>query len=149
MAQGVGLIVPKDCILDLTCIEYFNMKKINLLIAATLIGITIYSCDSRTYKDIEDPNIVAPTNPTYNADVKRIIDDKCISCHSSNATDNQEPYLETYNEVKNACEAPGNINLICRIEGTACGAIMPTSGIMPSVKINTIKNWKNQNYPEN
>ena len=92
------------------------MKKINLFIAATLIGIAIYSCDSRTYKEIEDQNIVAPTNPTYNADVKRIIDDKCISCHSYNATDNQEPYLETYNEVKNACEAPGNKNLICRIE---------------------------------
>ena len=119
------------------------MKKVNLLIAATIIVITIYSCESRTYEEIEEK---APTNPTYNADVKIIIDDKCVSCHNPNAIDNQLPYLETYSEVKDACT---NDNLICRIEGTACGTIMPTSGIMPSVKINTIKNWKNQNYPEN
>lgn len=118
------------------------MKKVYLLVAVILTGILVYSCESTTYAEItgEVPN------PTYNANVKGIIDNKCVSCH--NATDYQRASLETYAQVIEACNAPGDKNLICRIQGS-CGDIMPTSGRMPSVTIKIIEDWKLQGYLEN
>lgn len=118
------------------------MKKVILVGALVLIGILTHSCESKTYAELAG----AVANPTYNANVKGIMQSNCVGCH--NAIDNQEPYLETYNEVKNACDAPGNKNLICRIQGS-CGDIMPTSGRMPSVTIKIIEDWKSQGYLEN
>lgn len=118
------------------------MKKVYQLSVFVLLGMLLISCESKTYSDLTGE----VANPTYNANVKGIMQNNCVGCH--NATDNQEPYLETYNEVKNACEAPGNKNLICRIQGS-CGDIMPTSGRMPSVTIKIIEDWKLQGYLEN
>jgi hypothetical protein len=118
------------------------MKKVYQLSVFVLLGMLLISCESKTYSDLAGE----VANPTYNANVKGIMQNNCVGCH--NATYNQEPYLETYNEVKNACEAPGDKNLICRIQGS-CGDIMPTSGPMPSVTIQIIEDWKLQGYLEN
>lgn len=115
------------------------MKKVYLLAAAIITGIALYSCDSHTYAEIAGD----VPNPTYNANVKGIIDNQCVSCH--NPTYDQTPYLETYAEVKDACE---NGSLLCRIDGS-CGNIMPTSGKMPTVKISIINNWATQGFVEN
>ncbi len=118
------------------------MKKVYYLSVIVLIGMVMISCESKTYSDLAGE----VANPTYNANVKGIIDNKCISCH--NASDYQRVCLETYTQVKDACDAPGNKNLICRIQGS-CGDIMPTSGRMPSVTIKIIEDWKSQGYLEN
>ena len=111
--------------------------KTTLLIAIT-IGSFLVSCESNTYEEIAG----VVDNPTYDANVKGIIADKCLSCH--NAVYNQTPFLESYEMVKDACE---NGSLLCRIDDT-CGAIMPTSGKMPKARIDIIQNWALQGYLE-
>ncbi len=118
------------------------MKKVYHLSVFVLLGMLMFSCESKTYSEL----VGEVANPTYNANVKGIIDNKCVSCH--NASDYQRVCLETYTQVKDACDAPGDENLICRIQGN-CGLLMPSSGRMPSVTIKIIEDWKLQNYPEN
>jgi hypothetical protein len=111
--------------------------KTTLLIAVT-IGLFLVSCESNTYDQIAG----AVANPTYEANVKGIIENKCNSCH--NPEFGQEPYLQTYALVKDAGE---NGELLCRIDGT-CNPIMPPTGKMPKARVNIIKDWALQGYIE-
>ena len=111
--------------------------KITLLISIAL-GSLLFSCESNTYEEIAG----VVENPTYEANVKGIMEDKCNSCH--NPDYGQEPYLQTYDLVKDACE---NFNLLCKIDGS-CGSIMPTEGKMPKARIDIIQNWAAQGYLE-
>ncbi len=111
--------------------------KITLLILG-LMTLSVISCDSNTYEEIAG----VVENPTYQANVKGIMEDKCNSCH--NPEYGQEPYLQTYEMVKDACE---NGSLICKIDGS-CGSIMPTEGKMPKARIDIIQNWALQGYIE-
>lgn len=114
------------------------MKTIKIFI---LILITCYfgfSCESSTYDEISGE----VANPTYNSNVKNIIDNNCLSCHSAAA--GQYPTMETYTQVRDAAE---NGNMICRIDDQSCGSVMPQSGRMPQVNINTIKKWAANGYP--
>jgi hypothetical protein len=111
--------------------------KITLLISLAL-GSFLFSCESNTYDEIAG----VVENPTYAANVKGIMEDKCNSCH--NPEYGQEPYLQTYALVKDACE---NGSLLCKIDGT-CGSIMPTEGKMPKARIAIIQNWAVQGYLE-
>ncbi len=115
------------------------MKTLKItLIISCLCGLFFVSCDSNTYEEIAG----VVENPTYNANVKGIMEDKCNSCH--NPDYGQEPYLQTYALVKDACE---NGTLLCKIDGS-CGSIMPTSGKMPKARIDIIQNWALQGYVE-
>lgn len=104
-----------------------------------ILACLLASCESNTYEEVAG----VVEFPTYNANVSKIMNDKCVSCH--NPEYGQEPYLETYAEVKDACE---NGSLLCRIDGS-CGAIMPTSGKMPKARVDIIQNWALQGYVEN
>lgn len=117
------------------------MKKIKLALLALVVGvgISLYSCESNTYEEVAG----VVENPTYNANVKGIMNDKCVSCH--NPDYGQEPFLQNYQEVKDACEGT---ELLCRIDAS-CGSVMPTEGKMPQYRIKIIQNWAAQGYPEN
>jgi len=126
--------------LDLIYIECSKKTKINTnngkmkikIIATFVFSTLLFSCESNTYNEISKQN----TNPTYAADIKPIIDNNCITCHSSSG--GQTPHLTTYEEVKGACL---NNNLVCRIEGESCGAVMPQGARMPQPNIDLIKLW--------
>jgi hypothetical protein len=98
----------------------------------------VFSCESNTYEDISGEI----ENPTYTLNVKSIIDNNCLSCHSSSG--GEFPTMETYLQVKNVAQ---NGNMICRIDDQSCGSVMPQSGRMPQTKINTIKKWTNNGCP--
>ena len=100
------------------------------------LALILNACDSNTYSELEP--IVK--NPTYNANIKLLIDSKCISCHNSNG----EYLLTNYNSVKTATQ---NGNLLCRIKGNNCG-VMPPSGRLPQSKIDMVDLWKTQGYIE-
>jgi predicted CXXCH cytochrome family protein len=100
--------------------------------------ITMVSCDSNTYLDISDTNVI--TNPTYVATIKPIIKENCNSCHSS--AGGQAPYLEDTDQLKNAIE---NNGLISRIEAPS-GFGMPLSGRMTQAKIDLVKLWVANGY---
>jgi uncharacterized membrane protein len=130
--------MEKEFILVLTYTEYFNMKVLKFiifLVGACCIGL---SCESSTYEEISG----VVTNPTYKANVKVIIDNNCLSCHSAAA--GQYPTMETYTQVRTATEKG---KLICRIDDQSCGTVMPQSGRMPQTNIDIIKKWAGNGYP--
>lgn len=137
-------------ILDSICTEFFKkmkMKKIKILsigipalVAVCFASATIVSsCDSTTYQDIS----AVVTDPTYSKNVEPIIAAKCIGCHSTSGNDDQ-PYLENYDEVKDATQ---NGTLLCRIDGS-CGSVMPpTGGKLPQATIDMIQLWATNQFP--
>lgn len=111
-----------------------TLKIITVLIIACVIG---YSCETQTYEEISGE----VANPTYTANIKPIIENNCLSCHSVAGA--EFPTMETYAQVRNAAE---NGNMICRIDNQSCGSVMPQSGRMPQTRINTIKKWATNGY---
>ena len=114
------------------------MKTIKFIILILITGYVAFSCESSTYDDISGE----VSNPTYTANVKNIINNNCLSCHSAAA--GQNPTMETYSQVRDAAE---NGSTICRIDDQSCGSVMPQSGRMPQTNINTIKKWAAKGYP--
>ena len=115
------------------------MKTYKIIAFFSFIVLTFFSCQSNTYEDISPKNVV---NPTYLANIKPIVQANCLSCHSQSGT-GQYPNMETYSEFREAC---ANGDVICRIEGTSCGEIMPQGGSLPQSSINLIKLWKAQGF---
>jgi hypothetical protein len=114
------------------------MKNLNIVLLA-ISGLFLVSCESTTTQDIS----AVITDPTYTAHIAPVMSAKCTSCHAGG---NEFPNLETYAEVK---EATQNGALLCRLEGTCGGEIMPPSGALPTATITMINNWATNNFPEN
>jgi hypothetical protein len=126
--------------LGLIFIEFFNMKKLTSLLSLSSM-IILCSCDSRTYEDISDNKpIELPVK--YTADIKPIIENNCIGCHSEGSF--IKP-LATYEQVKN------NINSILdriqRPDGDP--GKMPKGGSLSPAQINTFIKWKADGLTEN
>ncbi len=98
------------------------------------------SCDSSATQEIS----AVVENPTYSANIKSVIDSKCVNCHSGGDT---SPNLESYDEVKNATL---NGNLVCSISSTFCGSNrMPIgSNALYDSTIATINNWLTDGCPQ-
>jgi uncharacterized membrane protein len=111
------------------------LKFIFILMITFYVG---FSCDSSTYYQISGE----VANPTYTSNVKPVIENNCLSCHS--AAGAQYPIMETYVQLRDATEIGA---VICRIDDQSCGAVMPQSGRMPQTSINTIKKWAANGYP--
>jgi cytochrome c553 len=121
------------------------MKNIKLIIVLVL-GISIFiSCDSRTQQDLE--GIV--TNPTYNNNVKKIIDAKCVACHSQSGQ-GTFPDLDSYQNVVDAQNGTNSSKLLCSIQAGACTSDrMPKSDApLSNGSIATIANWIDQGFKE-
>lgn len=114
------------------------MKALKIIIVLMIAYFIGFSCESATYEEISGE----VENPTYTANVKSIIVNNCLSCHSVAGA--ELPTMETYSQVRDAAE---NGDMICRIDDQSCGTVMPQTGRMPQPKINTIKNWVANGYP--
>lgn len=112
------------------------MKKTRLLIGFLIF--TVLSCTNTSEEDLIDDTI--PTmNITYN-DVKPIIDNNCILCHSDPPINGAPMPLLTYNNVKQAVE---NRNLIERVSATDLGFLMPLGGPrLPQNLIDIVTQWE-------
>ena len=133
------------------------MKNIKLIITTiVLAGITFFtSCDSRTQQDLE--GIVL--NPTYTQNVKKILDNKCVTCHSPSSSQQAFPDLDTYQNVvdyqkdqglNGYSNGSGSPDLLCSIQSNSCTSDRMPKGDAPlsSGSITIIENWINNNYPE-
>jgi hypothetical protein len=112
------------------------MKTMKFALLAVVL-IVLASCEANTFDQIA----VQTTNPTYELNVKPIMSSNCTNCHSSGG--GQYPSLENYEEVKAAVE---NNNLIGQIEAPS-GQGMPENQRMPQTKIDAIKTWMNNGFP--
>jgi hypothetical protein len=126
-------------ILVLIYIEYFDMKALKIsFILIIVAAYTWTSCETTTYEEISADKI---DNPTYTANVKAIISNNCLSCHSK--VGDQYPEMESYEQVKDAVQKG---DVICRIDTQSCGEVMPQQGRMPQININIIKQWVNTGF---
>ncbi|KAA2224718.1 hypothetical protein FW780_11085 [Chryseobacterium sediminis] len=125
--------------MGLIFIEFFNMKKLtSLLILSSAIILT--ACDSRTYEEISDNTpITVPVK--YTADVKPIVDNNCIGCHSAGSF---KPFV-TYDQVKNNID--GILDRIQRPNGDP--EKMPQGGSLSATQINIFIKWKADGLNEN
>lgn len=110
------------------------MKKIKMFLMLASASF-MFSCESNTYQDISG----VVTNPTYEKNIKTVINTKCTNCHSGGK---QFPDLENYDLV---LESTQNGNLLCKINGS-CGGIMPQDGKMPQATIDMIQLWADQGF---
>jgi len=113
------------------------MKK---YIYIPLAVLALYSCESQTYAEIEAdvPPVDTLTVTTYAANVKAIIDNNCVSCHSEGGTASFR-YLTTYDEVVDAVQNAGLLNRI-QLQNGEPGQ-MPSTGRMPQGNIDIILQW--------
>jgi len=112
------------------------MKKILLISSMFLLSL---NCTNVSEDDLIDAEPL-PDLVTYQADVKVIIDNNCISCHSMPPVNNAPMPLVLYIQVKNAVE---NNNLIGRITGAGPGSLMPKGGPkLPQSLIDIIIQWE-------
>ncbi|MBD0832295.1 hypothetical protein [Aestuariibaculum sediminum] len=120
------------------------MKNLILLLIITILF--SYSCANDSEDDLIDTTPI-PNLVTYNDDVKSIIDDNCISCHSATPTGGANISLITYAQVKSGVV---NNNLIGKINGTASGSQMPLGAPkLPQNLIDLIEKWETDGFPEN
>lgn len=102
------------------------------------------SCTSVSEEDLIDapqPNVPV----SYTADIKQIIDNNCIQCHSSPPVNGATIELETFNDVVNAVV---NFDLILRITIPAGNpGAMPFGGPqLPQNLIDEFIEWQNDGF---
>lgn len=108
-----------------------------------LITLTAFGCSNDSPDDLGVEAIPTDTPITYNANVKAIIDNNCISCHSTVPQNGAPMSLATFEDVKNAIELRGLIERISKDNGQS--GLMPLGGPkMPQQNINIITLWRNQ-----
>lgn len=106
----------------------------------------MFSCTNSSEDDLIDSNAL-PNTVTYNDNVKSIIDNNCIQCHSNPAINGASVPLLTYNNVKSAVQ---NNNLISKINGIGPGGLMPFGGPkLPQSLIDLVIKWETDGFIEN
>lgn len=114
------------------------MKKI--ILSAMTFGFifVLYSCANDSEEDLID-QMPMPQLITYNDNIKAIIDNNCINCHSDPPV-NGAPYsLMDYNAVKN--NVASIINRISLQQGQ--GGLMPLGGArLPQNIIDEVVQWQ-------
>ena len=117
------------------------MKKILYIIS---ICAFVMSCTNASEDDLIDSTPL-PDLVTYVDDVKSIIDNNCINCHSDPPVNGAPIPLVTYEQVEHAVL---NHNLIGRISGSS-GPLMPQGGPkLPQNLIDIITQWQADGLPK-
>lgn len=123
------------------------MKTMKKLIIISILLIAMSSCTSVSEDDLID---APPQNVpiTYDANIKSIIDNNCIQCHSSPPVNGATIELATFNDVTNAVV---NFDLIGRISIPAGNpGAMPFGGPqLPQNLIDEFIEWQNDGFPIN
>jgi len=105
----------------------------------------LLNCANDSEEDLIDSTPL-PGLVTYVDDVKLIIDNNCINCHSDPPVNSAPISLVNYTQVKDAVQ---NHNLIGRIDGSS-PPLMPQGGPkLPQNLIDIINQWEADGLPEN
>ncbi len=118
------------------------MKIKNILL--TFVMISFLSCSENSTDDLIENNNSAIT---YNSQVKNIIQNNCLFCHTSPPINGAPMQLTSYNDVKNAILTRGLIDRISRPQGAS--GMMPSGGTrLPQATINILIAWQNGGFVE-
>lgn len=106
----------------------------------------LYGCTNANEYDLINQSEL-PQLVTYIDDVRPIIDNNCIICHSNPTTDGAPMPLISYENVKEAVQNRGLIN---RVSSHDLSFLMPLGGPrLPQNLINTIISWEEDGLLEN
>lgn len=113
------------------------MKK---LIYTIIPAVLLISCESRTYEEISDNTLITST-VKYDSDIKPIIENSCISCHSA----------VSFKPLSNYAQVKSNIDIIMnRIQRPNGDPLkMPQGGSLSQSQINLFIAWKADGFIEN
>lgn len=118
------------------------MKKTTVTLILT--GLLFWSCSNDSEADLGEPNI--PETITYEGNIKQIISNNCLTCHSDPPANGAPFALNTYDRVRNRIE---NGNLLTAIDRqTGQVGAMPPPGRMPQATIDMIKQWADKGFLE-
>lgn len=113
-----------------------TMKSTMKLFVPVLGFLMLMSCETKTYEDISDNTPITET-VTYNKNIKTIIDNNCVVCHSPTGSNPYFP-LTDYTGVKNSID-----NILDRIQRANGDPLkMPQGGTLSQDNINMIVKWK-------
>ena len=119
------------------------MKHIIKFSVFVLVIFTFIGCDTKTYDDISDHTPITETI-TYNKDIKTIVQNNCVVCHSPTGSNPYFP-LTDYTATKNAID-----NILDRIQRANGDPLkMPQGGTLSQDNINVFKKWKDDGLLEN
>ncbi|WP_109300199.1 hypothetical protein [Aquimarina sp. AU474] len=108
----------------------------------------IASCSSSDDTPDPDPDPDVNPNPnkitTYEADVKAIIDQQCLRCHTIPLTEGAPFPMRNYDEVIVGV----NRDLVLRMVSTSINNVMPPSGRLPQETIDIILDWEADGFLE-
>ena len=111
-----------------------------------IVFVFSFSCSNVSEEDLIDVTPI-PETVTYQENVKSIIDNNCISCHSNPPMNGAPISLTTFDEVKNAIENNGLLN---RISSNDLAFSMPFGGPrLPQNLIDIIVEWEADGLLEN
>ncbi len=114
------------------------MKKILFFISLYGLIFATTSCANDSEDDLID-QIPTPQLVTYNNNIKSIIDNNCISCHSDPPVNGAPISLVNYDAVKN--NVSSIINRISKQEGES--GLMPIGGPrLPQNLIDEVVQWQ-------
>ena len=114
---------------------------ITIAIASLVLGCSYNSEDDLTEEIIIEDFV------TYDDNIKSIIDNNCIGCHSNPPVNGAPMPLTTYDDVKEAVE---DRDLIERISTTDAGFVMPFGGPrLPQNIIDLVIQWEEEGLREN
>ncbi|WP_067035445.1 hypothetical protein [Allomuricauda sp. CP2A] len=112
----------------------------NILTVFVFTFLFLLSCSNDSESDLTGPqNGDGNEFVTYNDNIKAVISNNCLSCHSSPPTNGAPFSLTTYTQVKNRAENGSLLAAISKQTGEA-GA-MPPTGRMPQATIDLVEQW--------
>ncbi len=121
---------------------------IHKYILFTACVLFLAGCSSSDDGADPDPDPDVNPNPdkitTYEADVKTIIDQQCLRCHTIPLTEGAPFPMRNYDEVIVGV----NRDLVLRMVSTSINNVMPPSGRLPQETIDIILDWEADGFLE-
>lgn len=114
------------------------MKKGILSVTVLAATLCLNSCYYDNFKELHPEPATCDTSNTvtYQSDIKSIVDNNCVSCHSAGG--GTQPYLDTYQSISNYSSQ----QLLDVLLPSAVKP-MPPSSPLPQSDIDKIKQWVN------
>lgn len=121
-------------------------------VIAIILFTSIISCKKGNFEEIHQPEVKQDTtkapltcdtvNLTYTANITKILNNNCISCHSSAA--GTYPPLDSIQPIKDNIES-----ILNSILQNGLASPMPKGASkLDDCSINKIKAWKNKGFPK-
>jgi uncharacterized membrane protein len=126
------------------------------LFRAFIALIVISQVGACTYHDIDAPDAL-PFEGSFNADIKPIIESRCYSCHSTNASDPHRPgyaFFDDFEELKRYALKKSTVNpsyttLQARLRYIESPGMPFEQDPLPEEQIRLIESWIGAGAPNN